>query len=139
LSGFQQDMILIMHAAVLNLLLPQIAVTHHVPLDCITKCPCCVWYGLALCARVCVLCVVCCWACACVCSAQLAEVYWVEGLGPSKELWMAEADLAAGSAADIDGVDDAHHGPAAAAGAAGTHVRNTFADQVGAWEGRKQQ
>jgi hypothetical protein len=73
-----------------------------------------------------------------VCAAQLAEVFWVEGLGPSKELWMAETDLAAGSAADVDGVDDAHHGPAAA-GAAGTHVRNTFADQVGAREGQQQQ
>lgn len=96
------------------------------------------WYGLALCARVCAVCGVLLGVCVlCVRAAQLAEVYWVEGLGPSKELWMAEADLAAGSAADIDGVDDAHHGPAAA-GAAGTHVRNTFADQVGDGEGRQQ-
>lgn len=61
-------------------------------------------------------------------SAQLAEVFWVEGLGPSKELWMAEADGSTGT--DLDGVDDHTHGPAA--GAAGTHVRNSsFADQVG--------
>lgn len=61
-------------------------------------------------------------------SAQLAEVFWVEGLGPSKELWMADADGSTGT--DLDGVDDHTHGPAA--GAAGTHVGNSsFADQVG--------
>lgn len=77
--------------------------------------------------------------CACVPAPQLAEVYWVEGLGPSQvELWtLPDSSTPTGT----EGVeeDDTHHRPAAAAaaaaGAAGTHARNSFADQVGPDEG----
>lgn len=69
---------------------------------------------------------------------QLAEVYWVEGLGPSQvELWtLPDSGTPTGSQGLEE--DDTHHGPAAAAaaaGAAGTHARNSFADQVGPGEG----
>lgn len=82
---------------------------------------------------------------ACVCgmcvpvTLQLAEVYWVEGLGPSQvELWTLPDS---GTPTGAEGVeeDDTHTRPAtaaaAAAGAAGTHARNSFADQVGPNEG----
>lgn len=78
-----------------------------------------------------------CWGCGCwlrlcvwLCpSLQLAEVFWVEGLGPSKELWMADTDSS---------TPQALGGPAAAAaagvgpagGPAGTLSRHSFADQV---------
>lgn len=61
-------------------------------------------------------------------SHQLAEVFWVEGLGPSKELWMPDADSSTPTALG---------GPAAAAGGVGPAVgpavtlsRHSFADQV---------
>lgn len=55
--------------------------------------------------------------------AQLAEVYWVEGLGPDKELWMAEPDH--GACADLGSPDTL-----TGAAGAGTHSRHSFADQV---------
>lgn len=68
-----------------------------------------------------------CYTCACVlCAAdQLAEVFWVEGLGPSKELWMAEADISDSTPPDV-----AVGATPAAAGVPDVHNRHSFADQV---------
>jgi hypothetical protein len=78
---------------------------------------------------VCVSCasVSCAFVCVCVaCSAdQLAEVFWVEGLGPSKELWMAEADTLDSTPPDV-----AVGATPAAAGVPDVHNRHSFADQV---------
>lgn len=109
-----------------------------------TEPSCCVGFRVVLVRRGCAACVRVC-VCMCACTPQLAEVYWVEGLGPSQvELWTLPDS---GTPTGTEGVeeDDTHHRPAAAAaaaaaaGAAGTHARNSFADQVGPGEGREQQ
>jgi hypothetical protein len=89
----------------------------------------CVVYVHVLCGCVVVLlvCMCVCYTCACVlCAAdQLAEVFWVEGLGPSKELWMAEADILDSTPPDV-----AVGATPAAAGVPDVHNRHSFADQV---------
>lgn len=65
-------------------------------------------------------------------SCQLAEVFWVEGLGPCKELWVAEAQPDSSAAAAVAAAAAADLGLTAASAEAGSaaHVRNSFADQV---------